>query len=237
MPDSKFAYFPAPNLCQGADEDLIIEMGEIIFPHFVHGQSRRNGLSLKLEGDYKDDSLLEIAANRFQILLGILRAWDPMAGQRADEIRPGIGPGSIRDDRGNQVIKVGCVIDYTRIRSEVKGYAWEAKLAIEHSLQLHNALWLNGRRDRNAADFYMVYEYAEDDLGGRKKIIQALRVTDNEITRLKSSANNLTPTDGGRHAKGSGTAEWSLDDQREYTARFLKKWIAYRAKNAASQSN
>ena len=79
----------------------------------------------------------------------------------------------------------------------------------------------------------MVYEYAEDDLRGRKAIVAALGVTDNDITRLRNSANNLAPTDGGRHAKRSGTAEWGLDDQMEFIARFLKRWIVYRACNAA----
>ena len=128
---------------------------------------------------------------------------------------------------------VRSVIAYATLGSEVEAYAREAKLASEHSPHLRNALWLNGRRDRNAADFYMVYEYAEDDLGGRKAIVIALGVTDNDITRLRNSANNIAPTDGGRHAKGSGTAEWSLDDQMEFIARFLKSWIAYRARNAA----
>jgi hypothetical protein len=227
------AYIPAPALCQGADEDLIIEMGAIIFPGFVQRNPVGNGLRLKLEGDYKDNLLLKTAVDQFQTLLGVLRAWRPLAGQRVEEVRPGIGPGSIRDEHGNQLVIVGSAIAYTTFGSETEAYAWEAKLASEHSLHLRNALWLKGRRDRNAADFYMVYEYAEDDLGGRKATVAALGVTDNDITRLRNSANNLAPTDGGRHAKGSGTAEWGLDDQKEFIARFLKKWIAYRARNAA----
>lgn len=156
-----------------------------------------------------------------------------MAGHRVDEVRPGIGPGSIRDDHGNQLVKVGPAIVYATVGTEVEAYAHKAKLATEHSPQLCNALWLNGRRDRNAADFYMVYEYAKDDLGGDKAIVAALGVTRKDITRLSSSANNLAPTDGGRHAKGSGTAEWGLENQKEFIARFLKQWITYRAHNAA----
>ena len=87
--------------------------------------------------------------------------------------------------------------------------------------------WLNGRRDRNAADFYMVYEYAEDDLGSRKEIVEALGVSNNDIKRLKNSANNLAPADGGRHANGSGIAEWGLNDQMKFVARFLKSWIRF----------
>lgn len=227
------AYISAPALCQGADEDQIIEMGAIIFPGFVQRNPGANGLRLNLEGDYKDDSLLKTAADQFQTLLGVLRAWRPLAGQRVDEVRPGIGPGSIRDEHGNQLVMLGSVISYATFGSKVEAYAREAKLASKHSQHLCNALWLNGRRDRNAADFYMVYEYAEDDLGGRKAIVAALGVADNDITRLKNSANNLAPTDGGRHANGSGTAEWGLDDQMGFVACFLKRWIAFRARNAA----
>jgi hypothetical protein len=128
---------------------------------------------------------------------------------------------------------VGSAIAHTTIGSEVKTYANLAKLAMARSVQLADALWLNGRRDRNAADFYMIYEYAEDDLGGRSAIVKTLGVSDNDIKRLRGSANNLAPTDGGRHAKGSGTPEWSLDRQREFIGRFLKQWILYRANSPA----
>ena len=147
-------------------------------------------------------------------------------------MRPGIGQGSIRDEHGNQVIIAGSAIAYTTFGSEVKTYASLAKLAIAHSTRLADALWLNGRRDRNAADFYMIYEYAEGDLGGRRAIVKALGVSDKDITRLRGSANNLAATDGGRHAKGSGTPEWSLDRQRQFIGRFLKGWIMYRATKA-----
>lgn len=227
------ALIPAPALCQGADEDLIIKLGAIIFPEFIKKNSNMKGLCLKIEGNYKDDSLLITAANQFQLLLGVLRAWNTMAGQRVDEIRPGIGLGSIQDEYGNQIIKPVSVISYNNFDSAVEEYAHQAKIATGHSLNLRNALWLNGRRDRNAADFYMVYEYAENDLGGSKAIIEALDVTDGDIARLKKSANNLAPTDGGRHAKGFGTAEWGLDDQMQFIARFLKEWIAYRGQKAA----
>lgn len=225
------AHIPAPALCQGADEDLMLEMGGVIYPGFVDRVPGENGLRLTLEGDYRDERLTEVAADRFQMLLGVLRAWHPLAGQRVDEVRPGIGQGSIRDEHGNQTLMVGSAIDYNTFGSEVKAYARLAKLAVARSIRLADALWLNGRRDRNAADFYMIYEYAEDDLGGRGAIVNTLGVSDNDITRLRMSANNLAPTDGGRHAKGTGTPEWDLDRQREFIGRFLKEWIVYRATN------
>lgn len=160
------AYFPAPALCQGADEDLLIEMGAVVFPDFIQRVPGANELRLRFEGDYRDDSLLKTAADRFQTLLGILRAWRPVAGQRVDEVRPGIGTGSIRDEHGNQVVKVGSGIMYVIGGSEVEAYARDVRIALQHSPYLCNALWLHGRRDRNSADFYMIYEYAERDLGG-----------------------------------------------------------------------
>jgi len=69
MVNSKFAYIPAPELCQGADENLLIQMGAIIFPDFVDRNPHGNGLHLQLKGNYKDDSLIKIATDQFQILL------------------------------------------------------------------------------------------------------------------------------------------------------------------------
>ncbi len=225
------ASIPAPALCQLADEDLLIEMGSVIYPDFTQRVAGENGLRLTLDGDHRDHSLLKIAADRFQTLLGVLRSWRPLAGERLDEIRPGIGSGSIRDGRGNQVVMLRSSIMYATSESEVQRYATRARLAMERSELLRNALWLNGRRDRNAADFYMIYEYAEDDLGGRNAIVAALGVTDNDIKRLRSSTNNLAPIDGGRHAKGSGTAEWDLGAQNEFIAQFLRSWIDYHARD------
>lgn len=227
------AYIPAPALCQGADEDLMVEMGSVIYPGFIDRVPGSNGLRLTLEGNYRDGRLIGLATDQFQTLLGVLRAWRPLAGQRVDEVRPGIGRGSIQDEQGSQVIMAGPAIAYSIFGSEVTRYAGSAKLAITQSNRLADALWLNGRRDRNAADFYMIWEYAEDDLGGRNAIVKALHISDNDITRLRRSTNNLAPTEGGRHANASGAPEWSLDRQREFIGYFLKEWIAYRAANAA----
>jgi hypothetical protein len=128
---------------------------------------------------------------------------------------------------------VGSAIEYTRFGSEVETYARAAKIALDRSPHLRNALWLHGRKDRNAADFYMISEYAEEDFAGRKAIVADLGVTDSEIRRLRKSANNLAPTEGGRHAKRTGTAEWGLDHQKAFIGRFLKRWIERRARAAA----
>lgn len=73
---------------------------------------------------------------------------------------------------------------YMMIGGEVAAYARDVGIALKRSANLRHALWLDGRRDRNSADFYMIYEYAEVDLGGRKAIVAALGVADSDITRL-----------------------------------------------------
>ena len=224
------ADYPGPELCQLSDEDLLLQIGAIVFPGFVARSPICNGLRLRVDGDYRDRSLDAVAADQFQILLGALRAWRPIAGQRKDEERPsGIGAGSVRDEHGNQLICVGSAISYTLFGGEVETFSGDARSAMDRSTNLRNALWINGRRDRNAADFFMVYEYAEQDFGGRKTIAVELGVSDNDISRLRSSANNLSPIRGGRHANGTGSAEWNVDQQREFVAHFLRQWISRRA--------
>lgn len=137
---SMTADFPAPALCQLADEDLLIEMGDIIYPQFILRVPGANGLRLRVEGDYRDESVVKVAADRFQTLLGVLRAWRSVAGQRVDEVRPGIGAGSIRDEHGNQLVKVGSAIMYVTDGSEVSAYARDVKAALERSPHLRNAL-------------------------------------------------------------------------------------------------
>ena len=224
------AYFTAPALCQGADEDVIIEIASIVFPGFVDRTENVNGLHLTVEGDYRDRSLAGIATACFQILLGILRAWRYDAGQRADETRPGIGAGPIRDDDGNQIVTPVPVISYPLVGSEVKDYARKAKIALENSEYLRKALWLNGQRDRTAAEFYMIYEYAEKEFAGLEGIAENLGVSKNSIKSLRNSANNVAPMEGGRHVSENHPAKWNVDAQKKFIATFLKKWIEDRAR-------
>jgi len=226
------AYLPAPELCQGADEDIISQIAGIIFPDFIERNQAVNGLRLKLDGDYRDKSLIKIATDQFQILLGILRAWNPLAGQRVDEVRPGIGAGSIHDEHGNQLVRVGSAIEYVK-RSEVEAYGRDAKVALDRSLHIRNAAWLHGRRDRNAADFYMIYEYAAKDFGNDKAVAASLGLSRKDIKRLTNSANHLAPMDGGRHAREMHIVEWDLERQKVFIANFLKSWIEFRARMAS----
>lgn len=223
------AYVPAPALRQGADEEVILEIGSILLPDCVQRDSDSNGLRLRIDGDYADEAVVKLAADQFQVLLGVLRAWRPVAGEREDEARPEIGTGPIRDERGNLRVLIGPAIAYATIGSEVRDYAHAAKTALAGSLSLRNALWLNGRRDRNASDCFMIYEYAKGEFGGDKRISAALGVSDNDITRLTTSANNLAPIAGGRHSLRTGAVEWDVPRQIEFISRFLSKWIEHRA--------
>ena len=226
---NKSLYVRAPVLCQGADEDILIEMGAIIFSGFVDRVPNENGLRLCVPGDYRDPELLEVAANKFQILLGALRAWKPIAGERRDEVRPGIGAGSIRDENGNQVVQIGTANLYMKSGNEIQKYSERVNIAIDQSQSLKNALWLNGRRDRNSADYYMVYEYAKKYFSGQKNISNELSISMADLNKLRLSANNLCPTKGGRHAIVEPVPCIGLEFQGQIIATLLKKWVTYLA--------
>lgn len=225
----KFLYVPAPKLCQGSDENLLIEMGETIFDGLVDRMPEGNGLRLRIPGDYMDSALLDEVANEFQILLGALRAWKPIAGERRDEVRPGVDFGSIRDENGNQVVHLGGIISHTVASDEIPKFSKQVCAALNHSQLLRNALWLNGRRDRNSADYFMIYEYSKTEFGSEANISRALVVPARDLVRLRNSANNLCPTQGGRHAGCRTDPEWGLSSQRQFTATLLKRWISHLA--------
>jgi len=124
---------------------------------------------------------------------------------------------------------VGTAIMYLITDDEIPKYSKQVYVALSRSQSLRNALWLNGRRDRNSADYYMVYEYAKTEFGGGANISSVLGVSSVDISRLRQSANNLCPTKGGRHAGGAVVPHWGLDSQRQFTATLLKKWISHLA--------
>lgn len=58
--------FPAPALCQGADEDLLLEIGSIMFPGCIRRWPGENGLRLWVEGKPTDQAAGAEALARFQ---------------------------------------------------------------------------------------------------------------------------------------------------------------------------
>ena len=221
--------FPAPALCQGGDEDLLVAIGDIVYPGFVKRPPNENGLRLWVEGDPSDPGSKALATAMFQTLLGALRAFRSEAGELRDEQLAGLGAGSVRDEPGNQRVGVGTVRVFATFGGEVEAFATDVRAAIANSQALRNALWLNGRLGRTAADYYMIHEYAQGDLGGTKGVRDALGISGNAQEKLTASANNLSPLAGGRHAKGTGSASWSLEEQRAFTADLVKRWIRHRA--------
>lgn len=220
--------FPAPALVQGSDEEVLVEMADIIFPGAVD-RGNGNGLRVWVEGNPGDPESTILAAGIFQTLLGALRAWRPSAGELREEMLGGVGQGSVRDEKGNQWMEVGPAVAHLRTGGEVEAFATRAAAAIATSEGLRNALWVFGRAGRTSADYYMIHEYAAMDLGGKNGVREALGISNSDQDRLTQSANNLSPLEGGRHARTMGVAPWSLEDQREFTADLVRRWIRLRA--------
>lgn len=107
---------PAPLLSQFADEEILLQIGSIARPGLLTREPSENGIRLITSADPGDDDALRAAADEFQILLGVLRAWRPTAGQRQDEISSRVGPGPVRDGHGNQFLAVTSALYYRRRR-------------------------------------------------------------------------------------------------------------------------
>jgi hypothetical protein len=217
--------FPAPSMCQGADEDLMIQLGAIIFPECLKRWLGETGFRIWVDGSSAVRDSRSEAVTRFQIVLGVLRAWRPDAGELQDERRAGLGEGSIRDQAGNQTIMLGTAIEWTTPGGEVERFGVNARRAVDQSQPLRDALWLNGRANRTAADYYMIHEYAKQGLRGETGISQTTGISVRDQNRLKRSANNLSPLEGGRHAKKGETGLMRLGEQRELVSTLLRRWI------------
>ena len=230
----KFLYISAPELCQGEDQNLMVQMAEIIFPGFVIQDKSKNGLELCLSGDFRDQNLRTEALKTFQLLLGILRAWNPSAGKRCDETNQGLGLAIARDENGNQASPIGYAQEYINPRYPVDQYSRWAARAVKSSSSIRNAFWINGRRDRTSADYYMIFEYAKKELGGENNMKYLFGISQSEIVELRKAANNLCPTLGGRHAPGNQSiVTWGLKEQNIFISTLLSKWIEHNANSSS----
>ena len=218
--------FSAPALRQGADEDLLIGIGAVIFPGCIKPWPGENGLRIWVAGDPTDPAAAAEALANFQIVLGVLRAWRSGAGELCDEGRAGLGEGSVRDEAGNQWVMVGPAIAYGIMGGEIETLAASAGRGINASQSLRNALWLYGRLNRIAAEFYMIHQYAQNEFGSPKGITGNLGLSAKSQERLTQSASNLSPLKGGRKVNGGEGVPMTLDEQREYAAELLRLWIA-----------
>jgi hypothetical protein len=220
--------FPAPGLCQYADEEIMLEIGNVVFSGCLKRWPGENGLRIWVDGNPQASSASRgEALARFQTVLGILRAWRPDAGELQDERRVSLGEGTVRDEHGNQYVSLGTIVTYSMHAREIETFAIQSMHGINATVNLSNALWLHGRANRNAADFYMIHEYAQLEFGSPKGIMRALGISVGSQSRLTKSANNLSPLAGGRHVSGDADAVvMSLKEQREHVARLLRSWIA-----------
>ena len=74
-------------MCQGHDEDLVIEIGEVLFPGLVARWSLENGFRLWVDGDPHDPDTSDQARAMFQTALGVLPAWKSGADSGSGSIR------------------------------------------------------------------------------------------------------------------------------------------------------
>lgn len=224
----EFIIVKSPDLVQSSDEELLLRISEIIYPGFVVRERGENGLFLKEEGDYKDRSMLGVMNDRFQMLLGVLRAFLPAAGERKDELNFGFGQFYSKDEAGNQLGAINGVIEHYYDESLFQSYVSSARFCIKNSPMVANSFWLNGRRGRNAADYYMIFEYAKKRFNKQeKKMAEGLGVKREDLELLRKSANNLCPKLGGRHTEMKINAEWSLDEQSRFISVLLKQWCLF----------
>ena len=225
--------YPAPSFVQLADENLVLEIGKVLFPGRITRSPRENGLRLWVDGAEPESELASDARALFQTALGVLRAWRPGAGQLRAERLEGLGPGTVRNEQGAQWVLPASVISHGTGVGELHDLLEPAKKGIDDSDHLANALWLFGRAGLTAADFYMIHEYALDAFGGTKGITAALGLSGKSQNRLTSSANNLSPVAGGRHYVRSPPHEvMALEEQREYIGVLLRAWISRYADEA-----
>jgi hypothetical protein len=138
----------------------------------------------------------------FQTLLGALRAFRVEAGELREELLAGLGVGSVRDEAGNQWVGVGTVRVFATFGGEIEAFATGVRAAIDKSQGLRNALWLNGRLGRTAADYYMIHEYAQADLGGTKGVRDALGIWCERSGEAHSVSQQFVPA--GRWASRDG---------------------------------
>ena len=227
--DAAMIAYPAPQLVQGSDIDILVRFSEIVAPGLLRRDDRPSPddrLWIWVEGGTHSEELQEFAYGWFRVLLGLLRAWRTQAGELREEAdaRRAYG-GPVRDDRGNMwVLPVGA-LGHAVVCGDIERVAANARDEIDASTNLRDALWLNGRPHCTAAEYLMIRDFACKEFGGPAKAAGKLRVTQGDLRRIKLSANNLSPLLGGRHVEERHSSPWSLDEQQTFTARLLRNWI------------
>jgi len=219
--------YPAPLLSQYDDVKLLLEVSAVIFPGALQQHPGENGLRVWVDGTAEDHPEAGVRAlATFQVVLGVLRTWDEEAGRLANEERRGLAPGSVRDEAGTQYVFLPSILCYRSTESAMT-LARAAAAGVASSRLLQNALWLFGRENRACADFYMVHEFAEKELGGTKGIASTLDISVKSQKRFTGSVNNMSALQGGRHAVGeNGAVTMDFAEQCGFARDLLKTWIS-----------
>lgn len=217
--------FPIPELTQYADQRELVTISDVIDPGFLMKNPDSQQLVMRVAGDPSTDDLgtrLAEAEDRFSELLGVLRAQKYGRGQRQAEV----GRPPARDESGNQFVPVGTVREYARFPGVIEGFAAKASLGMKTSSTFREALRVFGRPNRDAADFYLVYELAEKEFGGWQGIRDPLGFSRAKLEEFTKSANHLAATSGGRHASGDpAKATMSLDDMSRFIRELMAAWV------------
>jgi hypothetical protein len=218
--------YPAPLLCQHDDAKLLLEIAEIVLPGSLRQYPNENGLRIWVDGDSTGHPEAgRRALAKFQISLGVLRAWRTEAGRLANEERRGLGPGSVRDETGNQYMFVGAILVYSNTDDALL-LAAAASRGITASRRLENCLWIYGRESRTSADYYMIHEYAKQEFSGPTGVANNIGVSATSQSRLTRSINNMSPLEGGRHAiERNPDVPMDLDVQAQFVGDLLRAWI------------
>ncbi len=145
--------YPAPELCQLSDEEVLRALGGQVYPGFVQRSTGESGLRLWVEGTRPDDDSRILARFQFRVLLGALRSWRPSAGELHVEMVDGLGSAGARDHTGNRWIGGVCVLVHDLGGDPHLTFGRDLATAVSGNTNLVNAFWLYGRTSRNAADF------------------------------------------------------------------------------------
>lgn len=232
--------YPMPQLAGGTS--LLVGMAEVIYPRMV--REGQDGYQLWAEGTGPDpyETAHRTAEVQFQTVVGVLRAWQPSLGESPEEQWGPLGPVG-RDAAGNVYTGAGTVVAVAAVgggvaRWVVDGvpvevvvesveehlvFANKSARAMQASEALSSALYLFGKPGSEPADWYVIYEHAENEFGGSNGIKERLGISEDRQSRFTQSAQR------DRHAPkpADPPAPLSVAEQRECIADLLKKWIGY----------
>jgi hypothetical protein len=220
---------PASAFCQLEDEDLVLRIAAVLFPDQVKRRPNENGLRIWVDGHpTAPEPAREEALAIFQTCLGVLRSWRSEAGELAEERLGGLGVGTIQDQAGNQWGWAGPAITYSdRLVEQLDELVIHVSRALQKSEEVAMALWVLGRSHPRAAEFFMIYEYAKQDLGGGQRLTGPLGLSTDWPKSFEDACHNLAPRAGGRHVGQKLTSPWTLPELREQAADLLRRWIGH----------